>query len=365
MIILFQIYGNRRVYHLELTYSILSVLRFLKEDKAGIRVVLASDEANSRPDLPVEALTMTPEMLHRWQMGGTYNHAIQAYALHHAVRHFDAPVILVDSDTIFHDHPRRLFDRIGPGKMLMHAREGTLRDSDAWPEWRSLIDRSGGRVGGQAVTPDSVMYNAGILGLCPSDADRLDDVEAAMIDIRATSDMFTAVQLAASLVFDQGHVSTCEDLVEHYWDGPRAYYHYQMQRMFPGVLEGKRIADPDMPLPPLRRSPPIALRHRVAARAMRMRRAAGPELGYAYLAYRSALSHRKSDPDLANVWADAGLAMLTWGTRDTNAHPSDFSRFSGKQLRSQTWMKPDLQARWESYWSSVKDCNESSASPWT
>jgi hypothetical protein len=234
-IVLFQIYGNQRAYHLELTYSVLSAARFLRDDPADIRLVLASDRDNQRPDLPVDHLLITPEMLHEWQMDGTYNHAIQAYALHHAVQHFGAPVTLIDSDTIIHEHPKRLFDKIGPGKALMHANEGRLFDSPEWPEWSSLIKRSEGRVAGCAVTPDSVMYNAGVLGLHPQDAPAMDEVKAAMRAIRDNSDMFTAIQLAASLVFGAGkmELSVCDDMVEHYWGGPRAYYQYQMQQTFP------------------------------------------------------------------------------------------------------------------------------------
>lgn len=273
-ILLFQIYGDRRVYHLELTYSILSATRFLKADPAGIRLVLAVDAGNRRPDLPVEHLEMTPARLHEWQMGGSYNHAIQAYALHHAVRRYDAPVILIDSDTVIREHPRQLFDRIAPGRTLMHAREGRLGDSIEWPQWDALIRKSGGAVAGWPVSSDSVMYNAGVMGIHPQDAPLMEDVKAAMQSIRENSSMFTAVQLAASLVFGaRTELSVCDDLVEHYWGGPRAYYHYQMQRMFPGVLSGAGIEDPGMTPAPLAQSPVVALKHRLAARIKRLQRA--------------------------------------------------------------------------------------------
>lgn len=354
-ILLFQIYGNQRVYHLELTYSILSAARFLKNDPAGIRIVLAADANNQRPDLPVEHLTLTPEMLHEWQLGGSYSHAIQAYALHHAVRSYDAPVILIDSDTVIQDHPRLMFDRIAPGKTLMHAREDRLGDSIEWPEWKALIERSGGSVAGWPVGSDSVMYNAGVLGLHPQDAPLMDEVKAAMHVIRDNSSMFTAVQLAASLVLGaRTQLSVCDDLVEHYWGGPRAYYHYQIERMFPGVLNGKGIDNPGMAPLPLNRSPAAAWRHRLAARIKRFQRAVGPEYGAAYMAYLSALSLRDANPDLANVWATMALNMLQWGMRGQLAYPADFIRFTPAQIGSQYWMQPGLRNRWSDYWSNAR-----------
>lgn len=353
-VLLFQIYGDQRVYHLELTYSILSAARFLKDDPDDIRIVLAADAKNQRPDLPVEHLLMTPEMLHEWQMGGTYNHAIQAYALHYAVQQFDAPVILIDSDTIIKQHPRHMFDKIRPGRALMHASEGRLQDSIEWPEWRALITRSGGTVGDSPVTPESVMFNAGVLGLDPQDAPLMDDVKAAMRDIRDHSDMFTAVQLAASLVLGAGktELSVCDEIVEHYWGGPRAYYHYQMEQMFPGVLGGEGIADARIPLAALSQSPPVALRHRIAARIVRLRRGAGPAYGSAYLAYRSAIFLHLSNPKLANVWATKALNMLKWGVPDAQPHTADFQRFTPARLEAEIWMDGDLRKRWQDYWSS-------------
>lgn len=364
-VLLFQIYGDQRVYHLELTYSILSAARFLRDDPGDIRIVLASDAKSQRPDLPAEHLLMTPEMLHEWQMGGTYNHAIQAYALHYAVQKFDAPVILIDSDTIIKQHPRVMFDKIGPGRALMHAREGRLQDSVEWPEWRALIARSGGRVGGSPVAPESVMFNAGVLGLDPKDAPLMDDIKVAMHDIRDNSDMFTAVQLAASLVLGGGktELSVCDDVVEHYWGGPRAYFHYQMEQMFPGVLEGGGIADPRMPLAALSQSPPVALRHRIAARIVRLRRGARAEYGSAYLAYLSAISLHLSNPKLANVWATKSLNMLKWGMPDVQPHAADFKRFTPSRLEAEIWMDGDLRKRWQDYWlSNSTDCKASTAS---
>ncbi|KRW96170.1 hypothetical protein [Paracoccus sp. MKU1] len=351
-ILLFQIYGNQRAYHLELTYSILSAMRFLRSDPAGIRVVLAADAENHRPDLPVDHLPILPDTLLEWQMNGRYKHAIQAYALHHAVRHFNAPTILIDSDTVFHSHPKQLFERIGPGKTLMHAREGILQDSPEWPEWENLIRSTDGVLAGWPVSRNTTMHNAGVLGLHPQDAPLMEGVKAVMQEIRAQSSVFTAVQLAASVVFGtETELSNCDDLVEHYWNGPRAYYHHQMKHMFPDVLQGGGVGGMDVPLMPLEKDPPSPLPNRIAARIKRMRRNGDSEYAYAYLAYLNALSLRDKDLDMANVWAVTALDMLCWGVshqhRETAA---DFALFVPASLDRQNWMQPALRKRWHDYW---------------
>lgn len=350
--LLFLIYGTGREYHLELTYSILSAARFLKDDPADVQIVLACDARNQRPDLPVENLVIDDETLAEWQMHGAYYHAAKPNVLLHAVKHYDAPTILVDSDTIIHAHPKLLFDRVAPGKTLMHENEGPLEYMLNWADWKALIDKSGGEVAGRPITPASVMMNSGALGLDPQDVHLMDDFIAVMHAIREHSDVFTAEQLAASLVFcSETEVATCPDIIEHYWEGPRAYYRYQMARLFPKVLEGGGIDDKDFVIPSLEKEPPAGFADKIAARLKRMQRGNDGGYGHAYLAYRSAMSCQQSDPELANVWASTALAMLSWGVAGQRPETQqDFTAFRSTNLHALGWMTPELQKQWQQYW---------------
>ena len=352
-VLLFLIYGTGREYHLELTYSILSAARFLQDDPAGVKLVLVTDAKNQRQDLPVENLIIDDETLAKWQMDGAYFHAAKPNALAYALKHYDAPTILIDSDTIIHDHPKQLFDRVGPGRTLMHVSEGPLDQTTNWPEWEALIKRSGGDLAGWPITNNSVMQNSGALGLDPHDAHLLDDFIAVMHAIRSHSTVFTAEQLAASLVFHGStQIASCPDIVEHYWDGPRPYYRYQMARMFPLVFGGGGIPEKDIIVPTLDREPPTRLTDRITSRLKRMKRGQDGGYGYAFLAYSSALACHQSDPDLANVWASTALSMLLFGVDKTHPEtPDDFKAFGSQKLSDLSWMTPDLKKRWQTYWS--------------
>jgi hypothetical protein len=354
-VLLFLIYGTGREYHLELTYSILSAARFLKDDPADVRIVLAADKANQRPDLPVEHLIIDDAMLNEWQMNGAYFHAAKPQALAYAMQHYGAPTILVDSDTIIHAHPKHLFERVAPGKSLLHESEGRLDQAANWDEWQALIEKSGGVVGTREISNASVMQNSGVIGLDPQDAHLMDDFIAVMHGIRAHSTVFTAEQLAASLAFTgPTEIAACPDLVEHYWDGPRPYYRYQMARMFPKVMGGGGIDDKEQTITALDREPPVKMADKIAARLKRLQR--GNDGGYihAYLAYRSALSCQHHDPDLANVWASNALAMLSWGLEKQRPEtPDDFAAFNAENLQTLDWMDPGLQRRWVDYWAKL------------
>jgi hypothetical protein len=352
-VIAYHSYGRNRRYHLELTYSVLSAVNFLKHQPADIRIVLVCDSHNQRPDLPVENLVISDKTMHEWQMNGTYNHAMQAYSPHHILELYQSPTVLVDSDTIFKKHPKFLFERIGPGRSLLNAREGLLCELPEWASLKDQISHVDGIVDGVQIVPETVMYNAGVIGLHPADIDAMSKIKSMTSAIRQVSDIFTAVQLAASIVLTRDtQVSTCEDVLEHYWGGPRAYYHYQINKMFPEILRNEPIPALSGTLPALQGLPKTPIVHRLAAAAMRLQRRAPPEYAFAYQAYHTANQLRNSDPELANVWALAGVDMLIWGMpfRTMSWVVKDFNLYEPSRIADQHWMRSEVRDRWLRYW---------------
>lgn len=352
-VLLYMNYGKDRRYHLELTYSVLSAWEFLKSDPADTRIVLISDEHNQRPDLPVEHVLMDQETIHEWQMNGTYNHAMQAYALHHVLALYGAPTVLIDSDTYFKRHPKELFARVGPGRSLMNRREGRLYELNEWTAFERCFERLEGRIDGMEATRDIVMYNAGIIGVHPSDIDLMTGVKAVMFAVRAQSDVFTAVQLAASMVLERKtQLSTCEDVVEHYWGGPRHYYQYQIKKMFPQIMQVKPIAMPSGPLPPLQEIPSGPFFQQLVARLKLLGRKVPPAYRFALVASFTAHSLRTKNPELANVWAVTAANILIWGLQSRpEGWAKDFHLFAPERVADQAWLEEDVRKKWLNYWS--------------
>lgn len=349
-VLLYLMYGSGRAYHLELTYSVLSAARFLSEGAEGVQIVLASDAANQRTDLPVTPLVLTPEQLHDWQFGGSYHHAVKPQVLAHAIRETGAPVALIDTDTVLHAHPGRLFDRISAGISLMHDREWTLGQAPNRNDWQMLIADCGGALGGYPIDDQTVMHNSGVLGVDPSNVDLLEGSVRFMRAMRKHSDLFNAEQLAASVALGtRTTVAGCADLVEHYWEGPRAYYRYQMAKMFPDVAAGNPLAKVPVLLPPLQAAPTAALRDRVMARLIRAWRRADGAYGHAVLAARAAVSCQRTDPALANVWATIACNALIYGAA-RHPVPADFAAFTPQSLPRLSWMDDHLRDRWRRLW---------------
>jgi hypothetical protein len=346
-------YGSNRRYHLELTYSVLSAHQHLLRDPADIRIVLVADEANLRTDLPVENVVVSTETVRQWQLDGTYNHALQAHSMRHVIQLYGAPTVLIDSDTVLKEHPRRLFERVAPGASLLNAREGRMQELREWPEIARIAAAIRADPEGPPLTADSVMYNSGVMGLDPQDAGLLDQVIVRTKAMRAQSSLFTCNQIAASLVFGGlSRLSTCEDLILHYWGGPRQYYQYQIDRMFPEVLRGGGVAAPDAPLAPLQDLPRPGFRHRLLGRLQRLRRGTSDAYAHAYACASNALAARASDRDMANVWAGTAVDVLAYGLPNgPRANLQDFRAFAPAQIDANAWLNADTRKRWKQYWS--------------
>ena len=102
--------------------SLLSALRHLPGD-CGVAVVVATDRPGVHAlGLDVEVAHLEAATLARWRGRHDYNHRIKN-AVVWLLDRYETPVCLVDTDTFFIASPVKLFDRIGPGRTLMHAPE--------------------------------------------------------------------------------------------------------------------------------------------------------------------------------------------------------------------------------------------------
>jgi hypothetical protein len=351
-VLLYLLYGQNERYHRELTYSVASARHHLGTAAGGVRIVYASDRENARPDLGVESVILTSGQLYAWQEHGAYNHALKPNAVRHFLDVFDAPVVWVDTDTIFRSSPKALFDRIGPGRTLMHASEGKLRDiARGLSYFDDILQAHGGRYGAYTVTADSEMCNSGVFGLHPQDRGLIDDAVALMQDMRSVKQVFSSEQLATAVVFARRSVlSFADDVVDHYFGSPRRYLAYQIGRLYPtrSVDAFNRLADH---LPPLAKELPVALRPRLVARLRRALRGISITEAYAFALYLEALYGRR-DSERASAYADAAMNILLFADPrpDRASVRKMFTAFLPDAIDRQTWLDAGVAARWRAYW---------------
>lgn len=345
--IAYLVYGSRREYQLELTYSVLSAIHFIGRQPSNYRVVLITDQGNERPDLPIEHLTFSRQEFNSWTRSGTYMHKAKVHALMKAMDHFKGSVALIDTDTYFLDHPDRLFQRIGPGKSVMHASEGNLRQYEFW---NPLLERVTAPIAGYDVTGESKMINSGVVGVDFADRHLLDEVVPLIDSLYDIHPIFNIEQFAfAAVLSEHTQVSVCPDVVYHYWGCERGFLHSQIEHLFPTFSSELfyRYVDaiPRLGYPKKQRS------DQFKAMIVGLLRHHGNEYRFAYIAYLSALTLSTSDPPNASVWAGIALTMLEKNSFPAKHVVRDFAKM--KNALDFSWLASKTRQDWIRYWERI------------
>ena len=343
--IAYLVYGNRLEYQLELTYSVLSAAHFIKNDPSQWRIVLITSAHSPRYDLPVEHLFYTEDEFTAWTRGGTYMHKAKVHALSKAVNHYKSRVALIDTDTAFLAHPATLFQKVGPGKSVMHALDGTL-ENHAY--WQPLLEKITGSVSGFEVNESSRMLNSGVVGIDYADKELLNKVCDFIDALQAISPVFDIEQFAFGTVLDRfTSLSTCPETVRHYWGYERAFFHSQIAELFPEFSPdrfNRYVSNP----PKLVGFPPKRLTDQVRARIVAKLRRQGADYRFAYLAYLSALSSRATSQRNANAWATVAVRSLQRQNLDAPYVQRDFRGLARPD--ECTWMNADTVRLCSHYW---------------
>ncbi|TXR56398.1 hypothetical protein [Quadrisphaera setariae] len=228
----------------EVRFSVQTAARHL-ETSGGRRwqIDVWTDTPRLWKDLPVEVVEVAPEQVDAWMGPHRYVWRSKIEVLRAALERSEGGRCLyVDGDTWWRRSPSVVFDRIGPGRSVMHLREGR----PPAPEVAALehvlqryqpVDTSGRA---WVFPPDRDSWNAGVIGLDPADAvvcaevalltDQL--LEHGFGDHSHTSEQLAfAVGLAARTT-----VSESRDAVVHYWPS-------EMREPFGAALAEARAAD--------------------------------------------------------------------------------------------------------------------------
>lgn len=347
--LLYLVYGDMPTYQLELGYSVLSAVAHRGE--RGPRIVLMTDEAGRRDDLPVEHFIFSAEDLARWTDNGRYNHACKVHAYIAALRHFGGKVAMIDTDTYFLADPMQVFDRVDADTSLMHDWEGML---GSFPEWNGVIRRAkDGGIGGYPIAESTVMYNSGVVGCDIGMLEAVEGVPAFMDAVREAGGPFNAEQFAFSqILLRAGTVGVCPDLLRHYWGFERRFIHCRIARLMPeqtGTAFEAALANSATPVAGYpERSVAARLRAKIKGA---QRKGQGGLYPFAYLCYLSALG--ESRPDYADAWAGTALDVIRVGGFAAPLVKRDFRRLAPGRSTTLPWLTDATRRRWSDYWATA------------
>lgn len=218
---MYLLYGGSTPHWMETELSLVS-LHYRRRASAAFRVVLATDEPERAGQWQLDVLSLPKARIREWKGPHRYNHRVKNRALSEVMKAFPkSRVCLIDGDTLFVDDPARLFERIGPGRALLHTDEGLLSE-----RFGELEERASGVARGPEafLRPDTRMLNSGVIGLDPSDRPLLDEALTWLDLLYEATRTFTVEQLALGETLRRSvRLAFAEDVVFHYWNHLRFF----------------------------------------------------------------------------------------------------------------------------------------------
>jgi hypothetical protein len=221
----------------ELRHAVLSARHALGDARDDCRIVVHTDDPASCSGLPVHVERVDSATLSEWASPVFHSFRRKVCAIRETMRAFGGTLLYCDTDTYCLGDPRTLFARVRPGHTVMHVREGTPRSARADDLSRVLETHELRTLGGQRwnVSPDTPIFNAGVVGLHEADAALLDEV-IHLIDqlCPRLPDYFGTEQFSFSACLsERTQVSVADDVVHHYWlPTARATFHAVLARTF-------------------------------------------------------------------------------------------------------------------------------------
>ena len=220
-ILLYISYGQG-LHEYEVIFSILTCLRCMGTCGDKTKIVVYTDRPHAFVGLPITVTHVPETTWTEWSGPDGYNHRRKIEALKHALSFYVSPTVLVDGDTWWRQDICHLFARISPGHSVMHIREGSLSELKSpsvqmlFQDITFLRDLQGNTfLNHQAVLE---IWNAGVIGLHPSEAGHLDRV-LSLIDFLAKH--------SKTHIIEQFSVGYClkehtklvgaSDVIFHYW----------------------------------------------------------------------------------------------------------------------------------------------------
>lgn len=207
----------------ETVFSVLSAWRRSRADR-DVGLLIYTDRPGDFFDVPVATRTITDDDMQRWQPSGAYPRRCKTEVLRDALRTLDHPVALVDSDTWFRRSPRRIIDRVAPGRVALHLDEGPLAATNSPVKHAFLADLRHHTFhdsrGGHLRFGDQVgMWNSGVTGIHPADAVLLDDTLTVVDQLWGAfpQRLFLEQFALSSTVVRATRPQATDDVVYHYW----------------------------------------------------------------------------------------------------------------------------------------------------
>jgi len=212
----------------------------------------------------VEARGMSAEQIRAWRGPEDFVHRLKAALVADMTQRFPGERLLyLDADVFFTRPVAEVFERIGPGRGVLHLREYDVatRDTPQLRKFRRHLSRLTFR--GAPIDLGAAMWNAGAMGLDPAQFGLVEDWLAFIDEVYPHYRRGLVEQYSCGYFLQRAaQVTACDDVVFHYWFQKDDYVaairrHLEVLRALP--LEA---AHAHLKANPIALPPPARRRHR-------------------------------------------------------------------------------------------------------
>ena len=209
----------------EVTFALLSYYQHHHTDENKI-VIYTDNVAHFQQLLPpqITYISVTPAQIKQWRGTINFVHRVKIEVLRDAFQRFPQETFLyLDSDVYFKENISLLETKINKGTPIMSLKEGiifksNLRHFKTLASYLKSHQNTIAVVPPIAVAPQQAMYNAGIIGLSPSDNFVVERALTVTDFLHPSIDNHVTEQFAFTVLLSQkGAVYEAEPHIHHYW----------------------------------------------------------------------------------------------------------------------------------------------------
>ena len=205
----------------ELRFSVQSALSFIPRAGSAFEITILTDDPSRFDDLSVRIERISSDQLREWQGLYGYHYRRKIAGIRHALELLGGKVALVDTDTYFLRHPGLLFDRISPGRSLMHRREAHLDRCKAGNLADYLMGERLRKLDGTFwdIDANTPMWNSGVIGLEPTSRPWVDEALHLIDELCKAVSVRTIEQFALGAVLSRTtKLQESDEIVFHYYE---------------------------------------------------------------------------------------------------------------------------------------------------
>lgn len=217
--LVYQAYGKIEVLQ-ECIYSISSLLK-VYNGKPTFRILIVTDNENFFNEFKINnliAISLPNVQFEKWKGEINFVHRVKIEVLKFVLSKYKGNFIYADTDVHFYKEIDELFQKINVGNTIMCNKEWAINKGRN-PIYKRLLNFIKSERNKTNITPETTMFNAGILGFNSSFQANLDNVLVLTDTLYKAQPIFIMEQLAFSYYLANNKILTTEgDYTYHFWN---------------------------------------------------------------------------------------------------------------------------------------------------